>query len=215
MPMPIAHSAAGFAGYLALHDKKSAAPIKQELFLLGLCLFLANLPDLDFIPGFIYGEPGKFHHGPSHSIFISLLITLICYRLLKNRLKSIAKKRFFVCFLLALFSHPLLDFLSEDTSIPFGVPLFWPLDCNYYISSLPFFQDVQRIDYSVASFFPSLLNANNGLGVIVESLFAGLILFALFGFKNYSKPLRSLSCFLISLICGFLYYLLQIRPNLI
>jgi hypothetical protein len=58
MPLPIAHSAAGLAGYLAFEKRDLKSHPKQEL-LLGLCLFLANLPDLDFIPGLLIGEPGK------------------------------------------------------------------------------------------------------------------------------------------------------------
>jgi hypothetical protein len=52
MPLPIAHSAAGLAGYLVFRKKNPDSSLKHELFLVGLCLFLANLPDLDFIPGF-------------------------------------------------------------------------------------------------------------------------------------------------------------------
>jgi len=215
MPMPIAHSAAGIAGYIAFRKNNPGSPPRQELLLLCLCAFLAIAPDLDFIPGFLYGKPGRFHHGPSHSIVISLLITFVCYASLRTYLNLISKKRIFSCFIFALLSHPVLDYFSEDTSIPFGIPLLWPFNFNYFISPLSLFQDVQRVDSTVVSFFSSLLNANNGLGVVVESLFAGIILFALCGLKNYSNPLRSFPCFLISMVCGVLYYFIQIRPYLL
>jgi len=214
MPMPIAHSATGLAGYFTFKKNNLDRLQKQELLLLGLSIFLANLPDLDFMIGFLCGEPGKFHHGASHSIVLCLAIALICYKFVKNKLRGISKNRILGCCLLSLLSHPILDYFSKDTSEPFGVPLLWPFDGEYYISSLPMFPDVRRIDDTVRSFFPSLMNAHNGWGLVVEILFAGTLLCAIFGFKTRAKKVRYPYCFLISALCGALYYLIQIRPNL-
>jgi inner membrane protein len=196
MPLPIAHSAAGLAGYVAFKKRNPDSPRKQELFLLGLCLFLANLPDLDFIPGFLCGEPGRFHHGPSHSLVVGLVVALIFYRFVGYRLKGISKKRIFGCCLVSLLSHPVLDYFSADTSKPFGVPLFWPFDTEYYMSPFPLFRDVQRNQDTIGTFFSTIINTNNAWGILVESLFAGTILFALFAFKGRSKPVlsQSLQC---------------------
>ena len=214
MPLPIAHSAAGLAGYVAFKKANSDSPPKQELFLLGLCLFLANLPDLDFIPGFLCGEPGRFHHGPSHSLVVGLVGALIFYRFVGYRLKGISKKRIFACCLVSLLSHPVLDYFSADTSKPFGVPLFWPFDTEYYMSPFPLFRDVQRNQDTLGTFFSTIINTNNAWGIAVESLFSGTILFALFAFKRRSKRVLSLSFFLLSMLCGLFYYSLQIKPNL-
>jgi len=102
MPLPIAHSAAGLAGYFAFKKRSSDSPPIQELFLLGLCLFLANLPDLDFIPGFLCGEIGRFHHGPSHSLVVGLVGALIFYQFACYWLTGISKKRIFGCCLVSL-----------------------------------------------------------------------------------------------------------------
>ena len=157
MPLPIAHSAAGLAGYIALKKTNSDNPPKQELFLLGLCLFLANLPDFDFIPGFLCGEPGRFHHGPSHSLVVALLGALIFYRFAGHRLKGISKRRVLGCCLFSLLSHPILDYFSADTSKPFGVPLFWPFDTGYYMSPVSLFRDVQRNQDALGTFFTSII----------------------------------------------------------
>ncbi len=215
MPLPIAHSAAGLAGYLAFRERTPDSPPKQEIFLLGSCLFLANLPDLDFIPGFLCGDPGRFHHGPSHSLVFGLIGALIFYRFVGHRLKGISKKRVFGCCLVSLLSHPVLDYFSADMSKPFGVPLFWPFDTEYYISPFPLFRIVQRNQETIDTFFATIINTNNAWGIAVETLFAGTILFAIFAFKNRSKPVLSLSCFLLSVLCGLFYYSLQIKPNLI
>ena len=211
----MAHSAAGLAGYVAFKKANPDSPPKQELFLLGLCLFLANLPDLDFMPGFLCGEPGRFHHGPSHSLVVGLVGALIFYRFVEYRLKGISKKRIFGCCLVSLLPHPVLDYFSADTSRPFGVPLFWPFDTEYYMSPFPLFRDVQRNQDTLGTFFSTIINTNNAWGIAVESLFSGTILFALFAFKRRSKRVLSLSFFLLSILCGLFYYSLQIKPNLI
>ena len=41
-------------------------------------------------------------------------------------------------------SHTLLDYFSRDTEHPYGVPLLWPLDNTYYISSVLVFSDFAR-----------------------------------------------------------------------
>ena len=79
MPFPIAHSAAGVATYFALKKDHFANLPTQEKYFLFWCILLANLPDFDFIPGLLLSEPGKFHHGISHSILFCLIITLLFY----------------------------------------------------------------------------------------------------------------------------------------
>jgi len=214
MPLPIAHSAAGLAGYFAFKKRSSDSPPIQELFLLGLCLFLANLPDLDFIPGFLCGEIGRFHHGPSHSLVVGLVGALIFYQFACYWLTGISKKRIFGCCLVSLLSHPILDYFSADTSDPFGVPLFWPFNAEYYMSPVSLFRDVQRNQDTLGTFFSTIINTNNAWGIVVESLFSGTILFAILAIKNRSKLVLSLSFFLLSILCGLSYFTLQIKPNL-
>jgi hypothetical protein len=165
--------------------------------------------------GLLIGEPGRCHHGASHSLVVGLIGGLIFYRFVGYRLKGISKWRILGCYLLTLLSHPILDYFSSDTSYPFGVPLFWPFDGEYYISSISLFPDVQRNEDTVGSFFTSLMNSSNGWGVVIESLFAGSILFALLGFKGRSKVFVSVSCYIVSILCGLFYFSLQIKPNLI
>ncbi|OEU78814.1 MAG: hypothetical protein BA873_12630 [Desulfobulbaceae bacterium C00003063] len=104
---------------------------------------------------------------------------------------------------------------SADTSNPFGVPLFWPFNAEYYMSPVSLFRDVQRNQDTIGTFFASIINNNNAWGIAVESLFSGTILFAILAFKKRTKPLLALSCFFISILCGLFYFGLQIKPNLI
>jgi inner membrane protein len=215
MPLPIAHSAAGLAGYLIFKKNEQSVNKRQELAFIGMCLFLANLPDLDFVPGFIIGDIGSFHHGPSHSFIISLALAFLFSVIGINWFKEISKSRIAAGFIISAFSHPILDYFSKDTSMPFGVPLFWPFKTNYYISPMHLFTDVQRNQDSIGNFFSSLLfNLNNIRGVLIESLFAGIILFAIIGIKSRSRPKVCLASFLISFLCALLYYNIQIQTAL-
>jgi inner membrane protein len=47
-------------------------------------------------------------------------------------------------FAAAYASHTLLDWLSTDTSAPFGIMALWPFSSEYYISSLEIFLSVSR-----------------------------------------------------------------------
>jgi inner membrane protein len=215
MPLPFAHSAAGLAGYLAFRNKDLNSAKNEELYLFGACLFLANLPDLDFLPGFIMGSIGKYHHGLSHSLAVSFSLAIFFYFCLIKYLKAISRIRILACCMVSALSHPIFDYFSKDTSLPYGVPLFWPFQANHYISAIPLFTDVQRNQDSIGNFFSSLLfNPNNIRGVAIESLFAGTIIFAITGLKNRSRPMACLTSFLISLGCGFVYYSVQIKGAL-
>lgn len=214
MPLPIAHSAAGLASYFAFinRNKKHEISKKEGVYLIGLCLFLAILPDLDFIPGFLVGEPGRFHHGPSHSLIVGLIGGLVFYRFAIYRFKGISKLRILGCCILSLLSHPILDYFAVDTSKPFGVPLLWPFSNEYYISSIPLFSDVHRNQESVGIFFKSLMNAHNGWCVLIESLFGGAIIFIIFAFKSRSRPFLSAIFCIVSVLCGLFYFIFSFSP---
>ena len=214
MPLPITHSAAGLAGYLALKGKKHSASLKEEGLLLGSALLLANLPDLDFIPGFILGEPNKFHHGISHSLIIGLVAGVIFYFFTRNKLKEISRWRVLSLYSVAIVSHPILDYFSKDTSSPYGIPLFWPLNKEYFISPISLFRDVQRHDNSIGNFFMTLINRNNSLELVIEILFAGTILFAIFGLQTRPDIRFFFRPFLASFICVLIYLFIQVWPGL-
>ncbi|MEW6001536.1 MAG: metal-dependent hydrolase [Nitrospirota bacterium] len=132
MPSPVGHSLMGYIIYL-LHTTYSNTK-KWQVFV--FCLIVANIPDLDFLPGAIIEDLRRFHHGISHSITFSilfgLLIGYICY------LKKIEQvKRAFTLGLTLYLSHILLDYLVLSGGR--GVPLFWPFFDNEYMISFVVF----------------------------------------------------------------------------
>ena len=165
MPSPIGHSLAGYLIYRADSDRYLT---KQALYIALFYVVFANLPDLDFIPGFLVGEPNKFHHGISHSLGFAVLFGLLVSLFLYWR-SSYGFLRNFLIFFCLYFSHVFLYYLAYDTSIPYGVPLLWPLSSEYYISPISVFTDIERAQTS-GVFISSLISLHNLWAVTVEVL---------------------------------------------
>jgi inner membrane protein len=126
MPSPVAHSLMGYIIYLLSTMRASSR--KGLLFL--VFILVANIPDIDFLPGILMGDIRRFHHGITHSILFSiyfgLLISSVCY------LKRI--ERFNRAFTLAFalyFSHILLDYFVLSPGR--GVPFFWPFSAEKFM----------------------------------------------------------------------------------
>ncbi|WDP90771.1 MAG: metal-dependent hydrolase [Desulfobacter sp.] len=200
MPLPIAHSATGFSIYYLIKGKPKR---KEEWVVLGACLVLSILPDLDFVPGFLLGEPHMFHHGVSHSLIASciaaLLSALILIKLSGNEVRI---EIVFLCCFLAGLSHPLLDYLCEDYSRPYGVPLFWPFIEDYFIADNPVFLAIDKSGTTFSSFIKSMITFNNCKAAFVEILYATVLLSIIW----FAKRRKYYFCFLILLVSVYLFY---------
>lgn len=141
MATPYGHSLAGVLIYLGVHKGK----LKDNRTTAGLYILSANLPDLDFIPGIIIGNPDRFHHGISHSIGLALLFAGIVggYGWFKNKRNKV--RHFLVCFCL-YFSHIFIDWFTSDSGFPYGVLFWWPFSNQYYIAPLTILPEVWRHD---------------------------------------------------------------------
>jgi inner membrane protein len=171
MPSPVGHSLTGYLIYRAT----AKGDANERWWTFALYLVAANIPDLDFIPGLLVGEPGRYHHGVSHSLGFAILfglalsLTLAAFKLgdgIQN----------FVIFFSLYFSHVLLDYLSTDTSFPYGVPLFWPLSKEYYIAPFAFLPDIHRPVSSGMKFITGLLSVHNLWAATVEALMLGFLI---------------------------------------
>ena len=70
MALPLAHSLVGFILYDLIADERG----KWSLGMICLFIFIANLPDLDVLPGLLVGDANKFHrHYLSHSVGASMI----------------------------------------------------------------------------------------------------------------------------------------------
>jgi inner membrane protein len=132
MPSPLGHSLMGYAICRATIKQ----PVAHHWKLILLCVFAANAPDLDFLPGLFAGHLGRYHHGPSHSIVFAVLFGILAGALFSRRIYA-----FVMAFSLYL-SHVLLDYLVQDPSPPLGVPLFWPFSHEYYMAPFALYRPI-------------------------------------------------------------------------
>jgi len=156
MPSPLGHSLIGYIIYRA----RATVVLGQQWQLMALYLFAANAPDLDFIPGFVIGNPNRYHHGISHSIGVALFFS-IGLSSLRFVLRRDRFARKLGIFFLLYCSHLALDYLSADTSPPHGQPLLWPFSGTYYIAPVAVFPDIRRVSSSTGNFVISLINLHN------------------------------------------------------
>lgn len=110
----------------------------------GLVILGASAPDLDFLPGLFFWDPGRFHHGLWHSLgaalFFSSLAGFLVHRFFGLRSPFRALGFVFLLF----FSHLLLDFFTEDPIPPFGFPFLWPITNSPFLSPISLFPYVLR-----------------------------------------------------------------------
>lgn len=163
MPLPIAHSL--LAG--AMYETSPVANSRTGWKMLLLFAVLACLPDIDFLPGFLMGEPGRFHrHYLSHSLGAAIVVgfitaTVYCWWKKERFLQ------FFLLFSCVYFSHVALDYFSMDSHFPYGVPMFWPLSDSYVVAQTPIFLAIKKPGTS-AQFFQNLMSLHNLLAVLWE-----------------------------------------------
>ena len=162
MCSPVGHSLAGYALYLACNKNCKLIGDWKKII---LYFFAANAPDLDLIPGIFLGDANRFHHGISHTLGFSLLFALCMYMMPRFR-----TKKDFAIFFSLYFGHVVIDFLSGDTSSPFGVMLFWPFTQKYFISSFSLFSDIHHL------FLSDLFDLHNIRAIVREiTIFSPLI----------------------------------------
>ena len=181
MSSPIGHSLAGF---ILASCKFGTLKIKNYKPLI-LYIFIANLPDLDFLPGILLGTPNLFHHGISHSLGMGIIFSFLLAYVLKSRKIDAFWDSFLLCFCLYS-SHLLLDYISMDERPPSGIPIFWPIMNKYYIFPRPILPSVWHsiLDHaSIIQFLKDAFSIHNLYVIVLEIVIMSPILFFLWLFK--------------------------------
>jgi inner membrane protein len=161
MPSPLGHSLMGYIIFRAT----TRSIVSHHWKLIILCVFAANAPDLDFLPGLFVDDLSRYHHGPSHSVIFAVFFGILAGTLFSRRIYA-----FVMGFCLYL-SHVLLDYLVQDPSPPLGVPLFWPFNAQYYMAP---FAPYRPFNYPASFAEPvlsTLLSFHNLLTMLTEILF--------------------------------------------
>jgi len=178
VPSPVGHSLAGLCGFILARQR--LGPIRESWLSLG-SIFIANMPDLDFLPGLILGDPRFFHHKGLHSFMAAAAIGLLTI-VLSGRW-NLSRIRWSIWAAGLYVSHVLLDTLAHDPIPPFGVQLFWPFSESYFTSSITPFA---RFDY----FYPdlgimgALLSTHNIIAVLQEITLMALLVGLVWYFRS-------------------------------
>jgi membrane-bound metal-dependent hydrolase YbcI (DUF457 family) len=141
MPSPFAHITTGYLIYRAVKDKLPENTTRR-LWLLptNLLVFtgLSILPDIDTIPGLIFGDMHGFHNNYTHSLITGLFMALGIAALL-SRFYKISFIRWFPAVLASYEIHILMDFFTSER----GVKLFWPIYPERIIAPVKLFLGFQ------------------------------------------------------------------------
>jgi inner membrane protein len=161
MPSPLGHSLMGYTICRATIKPHVAHDWK----LIALCVFAANAPDLDFLPGLFVGDLGRYHHGASHSVIFAVFLGILAGTLFSRRIYA-----FGMGFSLYL-SHVLLDYLVQDPSPPLGIPLFWPVTGEYYMAPFAFYRPFNYPTSFAEPVLSTVFSFHNFLTMMTEILF--------------------------------------------
>jgi membrane-bound metal-dependent hydrolase YbcI (DUF457 family) len=137
MALPIAHATAGYL----LHrlDRRGSRfggwPRALTYMAIG------NLPDADFLLGFVTGHPGHYHRGFSHTVLAAVVFGATAGALLAWRIRD---RWLSAAAMLATVygSHLLLDALTIDERGPAGAQFFWPFSDAYYVFPFTVFTEI-------------------------------------------------------------------------
>ncbi len=158
MPSPVGHTLLG----IAFAESTPIRLAENRWVEFTLVALLANLPDLDFLPGYLLGQPLLFHRHEFHSLAAALaagVLTALVYRTLGKRALP------YLVLGTALFaSHLLLD----TTTAP-GTPLLWPILDGYVQTPWTPFLPIEKVT-TRAGFFGSLLTTHNAAVAAWETL---------------------------------------------
>jgi membrane-bound metal-dependent hydrolase YbcI (DUF457 family) len=143
MPSPLAH---GFAGYaiLMLAEPRMASDLRSNLKAMGTGIFFGGLADADFFVAYFTRNPVLQHHYFSHSIPFALLIGCIAYPIVKWVLKINRPFRISVILTAIYGSHLFLDYFTQDSSAPIGIPLLWPFTQKHFMAPVEIFMSIHR-----------------------------------------------------------------------
>jgi inner membrane protein len=154
------------------------AAAKSRYRLLAGCIVLANLPDIDFLPGILIGSLNTFHHGFTHSLGWILLVSTGLWCLSRSRCDTATGVYVWIVMTAVLFSHLVADFFCEDRGGPFGILLWWPFSSRYIDGSPNLFFAMEKSSVAAVLTF-----ANVG-PAMWEAFVGGVFLAAVIAWKT-------------------------------
>jgi membrane-bound metal-dependent hydrolase YbcI (DUF457 family) len=137
MALPIAHATAGYLLHRLDRRRTGFRGWPRALAFMAI----ANLPDADFLVGFVTGRPGAFHRGVSHTLLAAAVVGVV--------LGAFSRWRWGDRWLPASLafggvyaSHLLLDALTVDVRGPAGAQFLWPFSDAFLIAPVTIFHEI-------------------------------------------------------------------------
>ena len=152
MPSPVGHSLIGLSVGLLYAWPRGRWPggfwatVQRHRFPLFLSLMLANLPDIDYVPGILTGDLNAYHHQFTHTLGWVVLVAAGVWMIWKAYRPDVGVREAVFVFA-CLASHVIADAFTDDSSYPFGVMLLWPVTAEYYISPQYIFPRPLKADW--------------------------------------------------------------------
>ncbi|MFH0908873.1 MAG: metal-dependent hydrolase [bacterium] len=152
MPSPVGHSLIGLAigaGYLLPRQPardlvKSSRAMRWSL--LGAAA-LANVSDLDYLPGMVSGDLNAYHHLYTHTIGWVVLVAVATW-LVRRWFCSGAGWRVFAFVFALLASHLVADWFTADGRLPYGIMALWPFSNDFTMAPWPVFMRLYKREWS-------------------------------------------------------------------
>lgn len=130
MPLPLGHTLVGYC-VTAASGIRFRRNVKTALL---FSVVVANLPDLDFLPGFLSNEPELYHRTIAHTLPAALLCGVIISAVVtrfRGRFLEMALLGFLV-----YSSHLFADMVRFSPG-NIGVQILWPFSHNWYTIPSP------------------------------------------------------------------------------
>ena len=142
MASPVGHALIGASVFWLFPRERARA----DGYNLLACVALANLPDVDYVPGLLSGDLNAFHHSATHSLAFSALCVGLGWMVGPwFRMGRRQAGWLFGCLVL---SHLLMDIMTADLRPPIGIPLLWPVSSRAVTSPYSLFLPPQKASLS-------------------------------------------------------------------
>lgn len=179
MALPIAHAAAGYLVHRATLDGRVSTGTWKRA---AVFMLIGNLPDLDFLVGFVLGFPGMVHRGVSHTV-----LAAVCFGIAAGAFVHWRSGERFGPAALALGaaygSHLLVDFLTIDSRPPAGGQFLWPFSDAYFGTTIPFFGEIYIDGRTREGFLRTVLAWQSVVVLARELVTAGVLIGAWHAFE--------------------------------
>jgi len=183
MALPIAHAAAGYLvhratrgdgptrGDTSARRRFSGSSPFSDWRRAALFMLIGNLPDFDFIVGFVAGYPGLFHRGISHTVVAAIAfgVAVGAWCQWQGRARFVPTA---LAFGTGYLSHLVLDAVTIDHRPPFGGQFFWPFSSEYFLSPVTIFSEILIDGRTRADFIRTTVNWQT-VGVLLRE--AGIV----------------------------------------